>query len=396
MPATAMRAPEQASDSREADHAAQITSVYNTVLQRNPDAGGLLHHVKLLAAGVPLENISHAIASSPEAAALAARGSLPGGTSAWKAEDRPIRVDDGFSILQIELTNKCPFRCVMCPRTEHMTRNQGNMSFETFRKIIDELVALDPDYGTRQDPIWLHHFGESLVHPRFADCIRYARTRGVRTRMSINPLMLSEGIGDDLLEAEPVELQVSLDGHDDESFEKIRGLPDVYEQSRRNLIRFLEKKVARGKKIHMTLSVIDFPLNDRSEQDHRAEWEGYWRSIPGIDTFLWKGFCSWNGDTPEITDLDRVVHSEAGHFVRQHRAGFKVTCDWPWKRMVVAWNGDVLSCCYDYDAKYVLGNVARQSLAEIWNGAPMQALRREFAGGCVTNSLCANCEYLRA
>jgi radical SAM protein with 4Fe4S-binding SPASM domain len=214
--------------------------------------------------------------------------------------------------------------------------------------------------------------------------------------MSINPLMLSDGIGDDLLEAEPVELQVSLDGHDDESFEKIRGLPAVYEQSRRNLIRFLEKKAARGKTIHITLSVIDFPLNERSEEDSRAEWERYWRSVPGIDTFLWKGFCSWSGDTPEITDLDRAVHSPEGQLMRRYRAGFKVTCDWPWKRMVVAWNGDVLSCCYDYDAKYVLGNVGRQSLTEIWNGAPMQALRREFASGCVTNSLCANCDYLRA
>jgi len=405
-PTEAAGAPPRLDD--EALHAAQVVMLYHAVLNRNPDQGGLHHYVNLLNNGADILDVFRAFMSSPEALAAAPHnhclGELrpaapdirPPGTLAWKAEDRPVAVTDGFSILQIELTNKCPFRCVMCPRTDHMTRALGHMQFPVFKKIIDELVATDPNYGETQDPIWLHHFGESLVHPDFGDFIRYARSRGIRTRMSINPLMLSEGIGEELLDAGPVELQVSLDGHDDQSFEQIRGLPDAYEQSKRNLIRFLDKKVMRGKNIHVTLSVIDFPLNDRSEEENRAEWERHWRSVPGIDAFLWKGFCSWNGDAPEIIAMDRLDTSPATELMRRHRDDFKVTCDWPWKRMVVAWNGDVLSCCYDYDAKYVLGNVTRQSLREIWNGEPIQALRREFSSGCVTNSLCTNCEYLRA
>jgi len=377
------------------------------VLNRNPDKSGLHHYVNLLNNGTDILDVFRAFMSSPEAIAAAPHndclGELrpattatarPPRTLAWNAENRPVEVTDGFSILEMELTNRCPFRCVMCPRTDHMTRALGQMDLSVFKRVIDELLEMDPDYGTTHDPIWLHHFGESLVHPDFGDFIRYARSRGIGTRMSINPLMLSDGIGDELLDAGPVELQVSLDGHNDESFEKIRGLPNAYEQSKRNLLRFLDKKVARRKNIFIKLSVIDFPLNNRTEEENRVEWERQWRSVPGLDAFLWKGFCTWNGDAPEIVALGKRDTS-ATELMRRHRNDFKVTCDWPWKRMVVAWNGDVLSCCYDYDAKYVLGNVTRQSLREIWNGEPIQALRREFSSGCVTNSLCANCEYLR-
>jgi radical SAM protein with 4Fe4S-binding SPASM domain len=375
--------------------AAQVIELYNTILNRNPDTSGFFHYLNLLRSGAKLSDLSETIRASPEAAAVAARNARPSKRFAWKAEDRPLVVANDFTVLQIELTNKCPFRCVMCPRTEHMTRHQGLMELPAFQKIIGELIAINPNYGKAKPPIWLHHFGESLVHPQFGDFIRYARTQGIRTRMSINPLMLSEGIGDDLLDADPAELQVSLDGHDDETFERIRGVAGAYEKSKRNLIRFLEKKVARGSAIHMTLAVIDFPMNDRTEEENRAEWERHWKSVPGIDAFLWKGFCSWNGDAPEIVAMNGNWASSPHQEFRHHQHRFKVTCDWPWKRIVVAWNGDVLSCCYDYDAKYVLGNVKTQTLTEIWNGGPMQALRREFASERVTNSLCTTCEYLR-
>lgn len=62
--------------------------------------------------------------------------------------------------------------------------------------------------------------------------------------------------------------------------------------------------------------------------------------------------------------------------------------------MSVCWNGNVVPCCYDYDEKYILGNVKDQSLAAIWNGEPMRRLRNEFLENNVTNNLCKNCPEL--
>ena len=177
-----------------------------------------------------------------------------------------------FGIYNIELTNRCPMKCIMCARTEHMTRDQGLMDFELFTKVIDELVAENPDYA-RRDPryeVWLHHFGESLQHPDFDRFIRYAVDKDVYTGLSINPIMLTTSVTDKLLAAEPSILFISLDGHDDESFAKIRGLDDAWERSKERLLRFLELKKERGVGTRIILSMIDFPNNAESLEAMRT------------------------------------------------------------------------------------------------------------------------------
>jgi len=62
--------------------------------------------------------------------------------------------------------------------------------------------------------------------------------------------------------------------------------------------------------------------------------------------------------------------------------------------MTVTWNGDVVPCCYDYNGRFVLGNMREQTLSDIWNGEKIQSLRREFIDNRVENELCKNCDNL--
>lgn len=301
------------------------------------------------------------------------------------ARDRQAIVDYPFAVFNIELTNRCPFKCVMCPRTNSMTRAQGLMEFDLFQKIIDEFIAANPHFA-RTSEIWLHGFGESLVHPEFARFMRYATDRGVFAGLSINPLMLTPETAAELLEANPAHLYISLDGHDNESFEKIRGVKNAYDRSKERLLAFLERKVAGGYRTRVTLSMIDFSLNQASIEKMAA----YWESVPGIDHVLIKPFTTWDGTAAEVNAfVGRQPDSSAAS------SHLPVICQMPWVKMTVKWDGDVVPCCYDYDKKYVLGNVSQQSLAEIWNGERMQALRREMINDQVTNPLCKNCEHLR-
>ena len=288
-----------------------------------------------------------------------------------------------FGIYNIELTNKCPMRCVMCPRTKNMTRAQGFMDYALFQRAIDELASANLLFF-REHVVWLHHFGESLLHPRFGDCIRYASSKGVLTGLSINPFMLTESVAEELIGAAPSALYISLDGHDDESFHRIRGMKKGYQVSHDRLIDFLELKNRRGAKIQVVVSMIDFPLNEESIQARRS----YWESLSGVDQFLCKDFSTWDGNANDINSL-----AERGRNAATVDTS-AVVCTLPWEVMTIAWNGDVLPCCYDYDAKVVLGNVVKQSLSEIWNGEKMQALRKEFIANRVENPLCKNCEKL--
>ena len=303
----------------------------------------------------------------------------------FKHKNRSQVVQHAFGILNLELTNKCPMRCVMCARTNNMKREQGLMDFETFKAVIDEYVAANPERAAKEDT-WLHHFGESLVHPDFARFVRYAVDQGVRACMSINPIMLAPKTADDLLDSGIHKLYVSLDGHDDESFYKIRGVENAYEKSKSNLLEFLKKKVARGGKPTIVLSMINFSLNEESI----ARMKDYWGGVAGIDEYLCKDFVTWNGDAVDVNGLAkrRVDNAEL------RKTNRTPACNLPWESVSVTWDGDAVPCCFDYDKKYPLGNVKKQSLSEIWNGEPMRKLREEFISNNVTNPLCRDCQYL--
>jgi radical SAM protein with 4Fe4S-binding SPASM domain len=313
--------------------------------------------------------------------------------AAWQAKtrdlgpDRSVDVPYPFAVFNIEITNHCPLKCVMCPRTEDMRRPEGLMDFAVFRKIIDELASCNPEWST-EVPVRLHGFGESLVHPRFDEFIAYAEAQGVRTCLSINPILLTPGIAERLLEAAPSLLYVSLDGHDDETFMRIRGLPNAYGRSKANLLRFLELKRSRNTSTRVVLSMIHFFLNDQSLEIAK----GYWSEVDGIDQVRVKPFCTWDGNSESV---NKLVHLTAA--IEPSEAPDRpVTCRWPWTSVTILWDGDVVPCCFDFDKRNVLGNVAMEPIAAIWQGPRMRQLRNEFVTGEVTNNLCRNCASLRA
>jgi len=288
-------------------------------------------------------------------------------------------------LVNIELTNNCPMKCVMCVRTNNMTRELGFVDFITFKSLIDQYVSLSPEDARSQDT-WLHHFGESLMHPEFGQLISYAVAKGVRACMSINPIMLTPSIADDLLGSGISKLIISLDGHDNDSFQKIRGVKNLYEKSKANLLEFLRKKVELGVQTHIVLSMINFGLNTNSIEQQRA----YWESLPGIDEFMAKPISLWSGDAADVNELlDERVDNQALRLRYSTPA-----CNVPWESMCMTWEGDIVPCCFDYDKKYSLGNIKEKTLAEIWNGERMRALRREFITNNVSNALCRNCPIL--
>ncbi len=299
--------------------------------------------------------------------------------------ERKITVAHPFGIFNIELTNHCPMKCVMCPRTHHMTREQGFMDIEIFKKIIDELAEANPSFHHNHNRVvWLHHFGESLLHPQFETCIKYAAHKGIYTGLSINPMMLNDKTASSLISSGLHILYLSLDGHDDESFFKIRGINNMYTISRRRIYDFLNLKKENFSEMKIILSMIDFSLNDKSVSAVKDEWE-FNKEING---FLLKNFTTWGGAIPEINDFaPESIKTKKGDCIT-------VTCPFPWTNMTVTWDGDVVPCCFDYNKKFVIGNVRTNSLSYIWNDFPLQNLRNEFIENKVTNALCKNCDNL--
>jgi radical SAM protein with 4Fe4S-binding SPASM domain len=70
-------------------------------------------------------------------------------------------------------------------------------------------------------------------------------------------------------------------------------------------------------------------------------------------------------------------------------------CNAFWNYITITWDGKVLICCLDWDAKYIVGDVNKNSIEQIWNNKKYRSFRRMVLNGKVKDiPLCKRCDLL--
>jgi radical SAM protein with 4Fe4S-binding SPASM domain len=279
-------------------------------------------------------------------------------------------------IFAIESTNYCNLKCIMCPRGEPdiMTRNLGHMSTELFARILDDATFFS-------SPTWFHWFGEPLINPRLFDQIALAKKKVPNLGISTNATLLDEHKTDRILDSGLDTVIIALDGATKPVYERVRKGNYEFEKVRDNAIHFLKRKEELGlPKPHTILSIIVMEETANDLEQFRTDW-----TERGANEILFKPFVDWGGQDEGITQ--RALASELAAFKspRLH------PCKFLWQSLVIAWDGRVVPCCYDYDAKLVLGDLRKNTLAEIWNSEAYVNLRRAELAGRNNSDLCASC-----
>lgn len=88
-----------------------------------------------------------------------------------------------MKIYQIEISNLCNLTCSYCPHV-HQKREKGFMSFDMFQKTL----RLVKQCG--QKKIFLHNFGEPLLHPQLEMFIAYSVAHGFIPDFFTNGILL--------------------------------------------------------------------------------------------------------------------------------------------------------------------------------------------------------------
>ena len=275
---------------------------------------------------------------------------------------------------QIELTNHCPMRCRFCPRgTEGaMTRPRGFMDLDLFRRLLAQLHPNQASYR----PLELHHLGESLLHPQVVEFVRAAREAGLRTEMSVNPALLTPALGQGLLEAGLSRLVVSLDGMDEETLRDLRGPAARFSKAVNHLETLLDKVAQMKTPPRIVIQMLDLQRNQHQHDAFLERWNR--RGLPTVTAY--------------IKDLDGVDPDLGAPSSRP----LVHLCTYPWKSVVVLWDGRVVPCCRDADAQAVLGDLSQKSLAEIWRGREVASLRHHHRRSTIPEDhLCHDCAWLR-
>lgn len=275
---------------------------------------------------------------------------------------------------QIELTNICPFRCQFCPRGVEgkMKRPTGMMDFALFERILDQLHPEQAKWRAME----LHHLGESLVHPEVDRFIAAAARRGLPTEMSCNPSMLKGDLGARIVDAGLRRIVISLDGVDNETSTLIRGPAARYDKAERNLEALLAHASSKPDPPAIVIQMIDLAKNRHQRQAFLARWGR--TGLPFVRAYV----KDLDGPDPDTGESSKTPVS--------------YLCSYPWRSVVVLWDGRVVPCCRDSDAALVLGDLKEKTLEEIWSGDEVKKLRADLRSRSVAcGHLCDGCNWSR-
>jgi radical SAM protein with 4Fe4S-binding SPASM domain len=276
-------------------------------------------------------------------------------------------------VFQIELTNHCPMTCPMCPRTTQMTRPLGYMSYATYARILGEIRE-----STAR--VFLHHFGDSLLHPEIGRFIQLASEHHIESHLSANPILLTQPRVEALVDNGLGELVLSIDGASPETSAAVRGAAARNLALAEDRLRaLLDYKRRTGKaKPEVILQIV----RQRQNVHEIDAWLERWKGTPGVKRLKVKSYITWDGTNDDINRLR----------IEERRPAAPTVCDKPWTSVTILWDGRVVPCCFDYDGIMTLGNVNDQPLASIWNGSALETLRRRHRDNDVADiKLCAQC-----
>jgi MoaA/NifB/PqqE/SkfB family radical SAM enzyme len=286
----------------------------------------------------------------------------------WAEYPKKMYAGDFPLNLDIETTNICNLLCPMCPRTIQIDNGTyvdiGTMSMDFYKKIIDEGAA------NGLCAVKLNFLGEPLLDRYIVERIKYAKSKGILEVMfNTNATILTEEMSHKLLEAGLDSIFFSVDSISRERFNKIRIGAD-YDTVVKNIINFVKiKNEGNYKHVQTRTSMVVMPSNKHEVE----EYTKFWLPIVGI-----VGYGEW------------VEHTSTQGEIEDYNPDF--VCAQPFQRMFIMYDGICTPCCVDDGRGYVLGDLKKNTVTEIWHGEPYQKLRNAMTNGRYKDiDICARC-----
>ena len=259
----------------------------------------------------------------------------------------------------IENTNHCNAACVMCPR-ELQTRDKGIMSFDIYKKLIDEIS----EHKDTVERIHMHNFGEPLLDKKLPERIKYAKSKGIKHVYFVtNASLLNEKNSKLLIESGLDEFKISFYGVDKKSYNNTMVNLD-FDKTLNNIINFFDlRRKLQKKNPKIVLQLIP---NTIKENDSKSKWINLFNNYIDLDI----------GDRFNFFELHNF--GDGRNYIETKDREIINTCNYPWRTMVILQNGYVTACCLDYNGSIKLGNINSKSILDIWNDRKYTKLRNDF------------------
>ena len=295
------------------------------------------------------------------------------------------------TIFNIETTNYCNMKCVMCPRTIYMERKNIWVNDDLFEQMLDSIKQHD-DKDLEKFWKWLkdeanfdhkevsengfyfnivsrclilHGYGEPFLDKYLIKRLTACKDRNIPTYFSCTPATMTVEKAEAAMEAGLSVLKFSLDALDDEEIKKIRGKRADYNDSINKIHKIIEIKKQKGFKTLLVPCMIALDNKDKDKKQHK-KFLDFWKD-KDVFAYIKSQDNRWHFENDK--DL-----SNKSHYAKQY-------CEYPWTSTTIMAEGNVVPCTQISNNEIVLGNVNKNSLKEIWNGKEYQELRKMHISG---------------
>ncbi len=291
-----------------------------------------------------------------------------------------------------EVTYACNLPCAHCLSSSGK-RRPGELTTAQAKRFLDELAELRVFYINVGG-------GEPLVRKDFRELMDHAVARGVGVKFSTNGTLLDDGIADWVAGHDYVDVQISLDGADALTNDRLRGAGS-YVRARAAM----ERMAARGFrfKINMVLTRANFEQLDAMKgiaDGYGAELRVTRFRPSGRGVAIWEALhptfaqnrrlYEWLHAHPDVVTGDSFFHlsafGEPLPGMNMCGAG-RIVC-------LVDPLGDVYACPFTISPQFRAGNILEAgSFREVWRGSALfDELRRwETQGACASCGAFGTC-----
>lgn len=295
---------------------------------------------------------------------------------------KPIQWGTPISI-SFEPTTACNLGCPECPSgLKQFTRPTGNLKTDFFRSAIDQL-------SDRLFYLTFYFQGEPFINPKFLEMVGYASTKGIYTATSTNAHFLDNENARKTVESGLDRLIISIDGTTQETYEnyRINGSLEKVIEGTKNVLKW-------KKELGSSTPYVIFQFLVVKPNEHQIDEVKELGKKLGVDEVKLKtaqvyDYEDGNELIPSLDKYSRYQKNPNGKYTIKN--ALENHCWKLWHSCVFTWDGLVVPCCFDKDAKHQLGDLKQSPFSEIWKGEKYDAFRSSLLRSRSEIDICKNC-----
>lgn len=270
-----------------------------------------------------------------------------------------MHVQDPPFCVQVEFTEGCNLLCDFCGLNGIRSKPAENMKFMSLTMANHVAASIAKAGWTSRIEFAMH--GEPTMNPQFI-----ALVAAFRKHLPRNQLMMTSnggGLLKDTSNAIDALFAAGLNILALDDYQTVNIVPKIRQRQR-------------------TYPVHEYPVDGLEFSPHRR-----WSKSTKVIIIIEDIGKATSGSHASLTN-----HCGCGAPPNDRKQGQR--CAKPFRELGIRWDGAVAGCCNDWRGIVKVGSVITTSVADLWRGAVLQAMRRKLYAGQRDFGACSGCDYV--